>query len=370
MISYNFENNTDKDKITPYDGVIDKLRITTPEEYKAMTQEQKDNVLDEMLKVIREINVYPTYFYNQKGIEKEIKNLTNKEFPIIDGKLPFNNSIGQHLCRQFFPNMLTVESPTDNRTMWNKFYDDHNLKRILDFSIRNEIFKPYNIHRHNNIIGGCAASNFRPAVAKALYEHYVPKNGIIYDYASGFSGRLLGALCSNNNYTYIGVEPNSETFDNLNTFGNVIESVTKRKNSFKIVKSGSEDFKLSKPYFDFAFSSPPYFTCEIYSDEGTQSTNKFPELESWFEGYVKPTIENIYFMLKPNSYYGVNIADFNLGGNKKKPVHLVDRWFDLSIECGFEFVEKLEMKLNPRRGDGFSLENKGKTEGVYIFKKN
>ena len=147
--------------------------------------------------------------------------------------------------------------------------------------------------------------------AKALYEYYVPKNGIIYDFAGGFGGRMLGALSSKNEYKYIAVEPCNETYEGLLQLGEHIESVTKRNNSFEIYKIGSEDFDYGKQGFvDFAFSSPPYFNLEVYSDEETQCYNKFNELDLWLEGYVRPTIRNIYKLLKDDGKYAVNIADF------------------------------------------------------------
>ena len=39
--------------------------------------------------------------------------------------------------------------------------------------------------------------------AKALYEKYCPENGIIYDFACGFGGRMLGALSSKKNFKYL-----------------------------------------------------------------------------------------------------------------------------------------------------------------------
>ena len=57
----------------------------------------------------------------------------------------------------------------------------------------------------------------------------------------------------------------------------------------------------------FCFSSPTYFNLEKYSDEPTQSYNKFNNLEDWFKGFVKPTIENIYKILKSNCYYAVTL---------------------------------------------------------------
>ena len=98
------------------------------------------------------------------------------------------------------------------------------------------------------------------------------------------------------NIKYIGVDPCTETFDNLNTFGNKIEEVLNKKDSFEVYKTGSEEFFIGDNTIDFSFTSPPYFNLEIYTDEDTQCYNKFDNFGMWLEGFVRPTIKNIYRM--------------------------------------------------------------------------
>ena len=98
-----------------------------------------------------------------------------------------------------------------------------------------------------------------------------------------------------------------------------------------------------------------------------EPNNKFKTLEEWFKGYVDPTIKNIYKILKPNCYYAVNIADFNI--NSKHKIELVDRWIEISKENGFEYIKQIHMKLQQRRGDGHSENKRNKKEGIFIFKK-
>jgi hypothetical protein len=80
---------------------------------------------------------------------------------------------------------------------------------------------------------------------------------------------MLGCLSSSNNYTYIGCEPCSDTYHNLNQLGEYIEEVTKRNNSFVIHQQCSEDLRLSDESVDFAFSCPPFYGLERYSEEDT-----------------------------------------------------------------------------------------------------
>ena len=122
--------------------------------------------------------------------------------------------------------------------------------------------------------------------------------------------------------------------------------------------------KLKDEIFDFAFSSPPYFDLEHYSDESTQCYNKFKDIYSWIDGYVKETIHNIYKYLKHDRYYAVNIADFSDG---VKLVNYVDIWKDISIKEGFKFHEEIYLKLNAPCGNG--ERKKSKKERVMVFYK-
>jgi hypothetical protein len=207
------------------------------------------------------------------------------------------------------------------------------------------------------------ATNFPPMKAKAIYEQFTPENGVIWDYCMGFGGRMLGALSSKKNFTYVGTDPNTQTYEQLHELGKIIESVTGRTGSYDIHCKGAEEFDYPAESVDFAFSSPPYFSLERYSDEETQSYNKFDEVDTWLEGFVRPTVKNIYRVLKPNRYYAVNIADFKIGS---KTVSFVDDWLRISEEEGFTYVKNIPMKLQTRTGN----RGKGdKLEGVFLFEK-
>lgn len=369
MWNYSSETKTS----AGYESVLDQLKAYTKEDYLESTEDCREEIKSEVLAIYRSINIFPITYYNEQGIHDEIKKCIDKEVSFEDNLLDLKFNQGQSLCRFLFPNLAKVDvGIAKNNSMYDRFYDDHKLKRAIDFCLRfKKSVTPAEMRTALEMIGGGVATNFKAMNAKALYERYVPKNGFIYDYAAGFGGRMLGALSSKNNYTYYGVDPNTETFDNLNRLGKEIEKVAGRTNSFRVYCKGSEDFrpKNGEGMIDFAFSSPPYFNLEQYTDEPTQCYNKFPTLEEWYEGYVKTTINNIHYMLKNNAYYAVNIADFNVG---KDRIEFVDKWIELSEELGFEYVEQIHMKLTTRRGVGHKDEdgkNKDKKEGIFVFRK-
>lgn len=365
MKQWNFEAT--EQRMTGYETVLDKLKEYTRERYENSNEEEKERMINEVFDIYRSINVFPIIYFNEEGVKSEIKKCIDKEV-VWEGKvLDIKANQGSALCKYLFPNLHKVECKgVKNNSMYDRFFDDHKLKRAikLALSIKKSV-TPSEIRTALELIGGNVATNFKIMNAKALYEKYTPKGGVIYDFSAGFGGRMLGALSSKNNYRYLAVEPCTETFENLQILGKAIEEVTGRTNIFKVLKQGSEEKVTTKENcIDFAFSSPPYFTLEKYSDEDTQCYNKFPTLEEWFEGYVKPTIENIYMLLKKGSYYAVNIADFKVG---KTDIKYVDKWIEISKKCGFEFVENIPMKLSVRKGIGHEKDEK--KEGIFVFKK-
>lgn len=183
----------------------------------------------------------------------------------------------------------------------------------------------------------------------------------------GFGGRMLGCLSSKNNYRYVGTDPCTETMYHLHELGEYIEMVTGRDDSYELHCCGSEDFIGPENSIDFAFSSPPYFDLEVYSDEETQCFNKYPVLEDWLEGYVRQTIKNIYRMLKPGCVYAVNIADFTVGSSKE--VAYVDEWIRISTEEGMPLYDTVYLGVTARAGSKQQASGELKKENILIFKR-
>lgn len=183
----------------------------------------------------------------------------------------------------------------------------------------------------------------------------------------GFGGRMLGALSSTNDYKYVGTDPNTETMYHLHQLGEYIEQVTGREDSYELHCCGSEDFCGRENSVDFSFSSPPYFDLEVYSDEPTQCYNKFPTLDEWLEGYVRQTIKNIIYMLKPGRCYAVNIADFTVGSGGT--VAYVDEWIRLSTEEGASLFDTVYLGVTARAGSKEQAAGELKKENILVFKK-
>jgi hypothetical protein len=365
--SMHFNYTSDTTVSTGYEDLYDTLKGFNRDKYLMLDEEEKVNTLEYILGLYRSKNIFPIQYFNEEGIKNELLKCRDREVGFTDNVLNLKLNQGSSLCRMLFPNMADVECGGDKRTPYKKFHSDHMLKRAIEFCLKhkksNHPVLPSGIKDGLEMLGGGVATNYKPMNAKALYERYVPVGGTIYDYSAGFGGRMLGAISSSNDYTYIGVEPCAETFANLQNLKGHLDTVFELSDKIHLTKTGSEDYTLEDSTVDFAFSSPPYFNLENYSEEATQSHIKFNNLDSWFDGYVSKTLSNIHGMLKPEGFYAVNIADFKVG---QKKTDLVDRWIACANASGFTLVEVIKLKLETRRGEGHGGDKK---EGIYVFKK-
>ena len=57
--------------------------------------------------------------------------------------------------------------------------------------------------------------------------------------------------------------------------------------SYELLTIGSEEYKPKKNSLDFAFTSPPYFDTEKYSNEKTQSYLKYSNINTWKESFYE-----------------------------------------------------------------------------------
>lgn len=208
-----------------------------------------------------------------------------------------------------------------------------------------------------------APNNFPAAVAKFLYQfctEHIPQDEdlVIYDPSMGFGGRLLGALSlRERSVHYVGTDPNTENW--LPSLGisryeyleRTFKSHVKYGKSFTgtYICCGSEEvsahpeFSKLKGKIDFIFTSPPYFSAEIYTDEPTQSALRYPSYEQWRDLFLRPTLETCTDWLRPNRYLAFNIADITIG-NTIYPLEADT--VQILQESGLRFVRRLKYVLS------------------------
>lgn len=364
------------DEFTCYEAVDEQLSSYT----KARYDQTPDQVLAEVFDLYRSINIVPIVYYTETGIKQAIMNLDHtiansvntlkKDGITFDPHIPLGNNQGQSINRFCFPNMMTAEPKgRGSNSLKDRFYDDRKLERAIRLCFEHRdganLVSPTALRRALELVTGENVQNFKPLNARAIVEHLCPTLwGNIYDYSAGYGGRLLGISTSKLRYNYTAVDPNTETVEYLHYLNDLIYDTV--GNRGKIIKNVSEAYQPAD--MDLAFSSPPYFNLEKYSDEPTQCMNQFKTLDEWFDGYVVPTMSNIHRGLNSDGVFATNIADYKVGNNKEFKV--VERWIATAEKLGFKHKQTIKMMLNTRPGVGNDkTSGREKFEGVYVFTK-
>ena len=361
------------DVCTGYETVEPQLRALSKERWTAADDAGKEAIQQEVFDIYRSVNIVPITYFNLDGCRSAIRDLAHKNKSVTNKQLGVGNNEGLQLGRFWFPNMQDAKwNNNDTVSIRSRFNHDNKLKRAIKLCYvhRDEgadSVVPRNLRRALELVNGGTIQNFKPMNARAVWEYICPTMwGNVLDFSSGYGGRMIGAMTSRMAYNYTGIDPNTRTFQGLQALGELLTEEG-QGSGFTMNCMPSEEFDPEPGFYDAAFSSPPYFNLETYTNEPTQCMNRYTNLDLWFEGYVVPTLKMIYKGLANDSIYAVNIADYK---NSKEQFSIVDRWKELSEKVGFKYVEQLDMILNVRPGVGNGKAEKAyKSEGIYIFRK-
>lgn len=303
---------------------------------------------------------FPHYNIPQHQRIQQLKTLKSFDENTIykDGKLD-QTMHGLSLAWTYFPHWVDVECGNNTMKPIDYWNDDIKLKEIIRKTWKwqlkhgNGTFTLNRLRQNFKIYGGNqSVSNFRPSVAKWIYNNYA-NGGVIWDMSCGWGGRLVGFLASNS-VKYIGTEPSTKTYDGLVKLNQELNGDDK---IVELHKLGSEVFKPEAESLDLCFTSPPYFDTEKYSDEDTQSYVKYPTKDKWIDGFLRETIENCYYGLKWDKCMLINIA------NTPKYKDIEQKTIEISENIGFKHIDTLYLILSSVAGKGQKL------EPIFVFKK-
>lgn len=319
-------------------------------------EEETTNYIDKVFNHYR-THGFPYFRQDNAFRDHEFKKLMNYNGDILlDGDTFKQTMHGLSLAWSYMPHSWEVRC-NDKLTTIEAFNDDDMFRKVIAKRIRmGDNMSDNGIRKMLKMYSGVqSVSNFRPTVACELYQQFLPDGGKVLDMSSGFGGRLLGAIKANVDYT--GYEPSTKTHDGL---GEMIRDYGRSDRNYSIIKDGSENINFNN-HFDFAFTSPPYFNTEKYSEEGTQSYLKYPTKELWTNGFWYDTIKNTYNALKADSYMAINIA------NVPSYKDLEDVTKQLCIDMGFVYIKEMRMALS--NSNFRSRSSAFKYEPIFIFKK-
>ena len=235
-------------------------------------------------------------------------------------------------------------------------------------------------------MGTYTATQFRPSVAKFMYEYHSAEN--ILDTSCGWGDRLAGFYGTSNTKLYVGCDPNPSVFEvykkqcisyEKSMFHEAV--LTETEDYFKCVGSKTveiwrkpaEDvnWSLYENTFDLYFTSPPYFNTEKYDVSGDrgkeQSFSRYPNFVAWRDDFLFNVIEQVWKTIRRDGYMAINIIDPIRGRNRYPLCDDMVEFCQNLPSCNY--AGKLGMRMMARPNtEQFSSDLM--IEPIWVFTKN
>lgn len=209
------------------------------------------------------------------------------------------------------------------------------------------------------------ASQYKPAIAKSIYEKYHSKD--VIDFSAGWGDRLCGFAACKNTESYIGIDPNTEVYKNYKAQTAMYSQIMYPDKRYMFVNSPAEDVSLGNNMVDTIFTSPPYFNVERYSQDSTQSFKRYKTLNKWLQGFLYPTLASSYSALKRDGYLIINISDVYSG---HKINNICDNMNAYLFRLGMKFEECIGMRMAKRPNSGALKDKMGIfVEPIWVWRK-
>lgn len=267
-----------------------------------------------------------------------------------ENKLIKQTMHGLSLCWSYHPHHYEIQC-NNMKTVYEAFHDDTMLRKVIRKRMKmGDNMSDNGLRKMLKIFSGVqCVSNFRPTASAAIYSLFCEKGDLVYDMSAGFGGRALGAHLAG--MRYVGVDPSTNSYQGVS---NMIHDFGFNSDIFQ---QGSETATILKDNtVDLCFTSPPYFDCEKYSEEETQSYIKYPTKEKWLNGFLKNTLIECKRVLKKDKYIVLNVQ------NVKSYKNLVEDVKSLCYSLDLELVDEWGLQLSSLAGGGY------KSEPILIFK--
>jgi len=236
-------------------------------------------------------------------------------------------------------------------------------------------------------LGGYIATQFKPSVAKAIYERHHAVN--VLDTSCGWGDRLAGFYATPSTKLYVGCDPNPKVFEVYKeqclSYDRLLggDPVLHEEEDYfecrgiktvKIWRKPSEDvdWSLYEDTFDLYFTSPPYFDTEKYAEGGDaeddQSWKRYNNFEKWKNDFFFKVSRDVWKTIKKNGFMMINIIEPR---SKGKTYNLCDdmvdtfRTFD---QC--HYIGKIGMRMMARPNVDKEELSGVFIEPIWVFRKD
>lgn len=257
------------------------------------------------------------------------------------------------------------------RSPYEEFHNAHIYYGYLNYLYTMKCQKVGRLElRQTMSLRGYIASQFRPAIAKEIYEYFGAKD--VLDLSSGWGDRLAGFYAANCTRSYIGIDPNPKTWQIYHKQAEAYSKLTTPK-KVHFINKPAEDVQLPEAIVDMVFTSPPYFNTEMYDKDSAKKENqsfaRYNSVQRWMEGFLKPTLRMAYKALKPGGIMAINIADVTIGKNQR--YNVCDDMNDfIKDELGMKWVDEIGMRMSQRpNSNRYNGQGTVLVEPIWIWRK-
>lgn len=255
-------------------------------------------------------------------------------------------------------------------------------------------------------LGAYVATQFKPQVAKTVYDFVLSrtesKTKSVFDFSMGWGDRLAGFYTSTAT-SYMGTDPNPQVFrvyqeqckhyEKLLSGEEPVITFFQKEvkghiyDAFRCIgKSGKEVVAYNAPAedildvitankFDCIFTSPPYFSTELYDEGGDdwkQSWFRYQEYDNWWTKFYAPVMKACYEALSDKGSMMINIMDPHV---YRKRYNTCDQMVDYILSLGGHFDGQIGMRIKqrPKNIDSAKLKkhlDNTFIENIWCFSKN
>ena len=189
-------------------------------------------------------------------------------------------------------------------------------------------------------------NQFRPVVARWIYQRFSPRVGIL-DISAGWGGRALAAMSLG--IPYIGIDANEKlkpAYEHLKT----LEPGAKVRMIFR----PSEEVSFANMSYDLVFTSPPYFMLEEY-----EKMPAYGSKQGFIDRFLIPVVMKAWTHLLPG-YMALNMPEEMYEAVRPHLPKIKER---LALPLSNRHP------VNTAKGQALGSEDTERHEWIYIWKK-
>lgn len=292
-----------KDSYDFFDIIISKKDLLK------LDKEELETLLEPLIELFRTVQVEFPYPLTKECLPDIFCKISKKENVYNQRTKTFNNtssSIGNSYLKSKFKNFWHSKYKNSYSPV-EYYFNDKALRRVIKYRLGiNETRETFDICLHQIVRGIGSAmrgiiSFFKPSIAAAIYKEFLKdkETPSVIDPCAGFGGRLLGFASVYPKGTYIGIEPNPQTYKYLCELKEEIQAALPTI-QIELYNCKLEDYKGDKNC-DLTFTSIPYWDVESYA--GNENILDYKSFEDWVDRFITKgllTYDNLLINLPEN----------------------------------------------------------------------